>query len=118
MATKPKWPKEVDIVTEQDICKGMRHDGAGRHCLQGLLDNNFGKCFKLNGTRSMAVYNEIRQKAVDAIYCEIQAERQESADCIVSFNDKDVTPKSLIAKVWNRAMYRLGYTVGNPKSCR
>lgn len=44
---------------------------------------------------------------------EVTGYRQEG---VSRFNDDEQYPKSLIARVWNRAGYLLGYTGGNPEN--
>jgi hypothetical protein len=98
-----QWPAEVPILTANDMCKGDYVKGV-RCCLLGRLDEVFK-------SESADIFEEARRQ--------IQMTLGEELDCghftcVISFNDSH--PLTLNARVWNRAMYRLGYTVNNPEN--
>ena len=96
---RTEWPDEVPILTADDICRGRKSDGHGRHCLTGWRDEVFG----------LVVSNEIFVTVSDALTAEC------GTDLIVDFNDLPTRPAGEIARAWNRAMARLGYVVENPE---
>jgi hypothetical protein len=56
------------------------------------------------------------QTAIDKTIVEFACAPAELSHDITSFNDHPKVTKTLIAKVWNRAMALLGYTEGNPEA--
>lgn len=87
-----KWPKTVPILLARDIHKGSMHSESGKkHCLIGY---------------AVTVFPDImaKDKTLNTIKEII------GTHCVIEWNDNPLTPKSLIAKVWNKAMGRLGYT--------
>jgi hypothetical protein len=46
----------------------------------------------------------------------INEEMNQACFSLVTFNDSSMRSKRQVARVWNRAMYLLGYTEGNPES--
>ena len=99
--TKRKWPEEVPILTAQDIHKGSLHSRDGcRHCLLGWLIEAFPIY-----TLDEAV---VRRRAQETVETEI------GTAFIAKHNDSRSVSKEQLAREWNAAMARLGYTVGNP----
>lgn len=95
---KLRWPKEVPILTARNMHKGsFSHQSRDDcHCLFTWSMNVF------------PVASSVRQMIRKTI-------RRKS---IVSFNDDPRNSKSTLARVWNRAMAKLGYVVGNPEAKR
>lgn len=111
MAKRVKMPEEVDMVSSRDICKRSMFEGE-KCCLLGLVHNNF----------SWTAYNSVSKEIKKVISSELKIPwlafhtKEPPYLGITDFNDSPKTSKSLIARVWNRTMYRLGYTEGNPES--
>jgi len=84
------WPKEVPILTADDMFKKDNDGPGGRHCLVGWKYNTF-KNFRERCTVHLKLIDEIKD--------------------ITEFNDKKGRHLSTLARVWNRAMYALGYDV-------
>lgn len=98
-----KMPEEVPILTENDICKRrLRSLDGRRRCLIGWRDT-------IEPAQRNVVYGAI----CDAIRESIPQIDPKKKLCVPDFNDS--RPKAVVAKIWNRAMYLLGYTVGNPQ---
>lgn len=102
-----KMPKTVWLLTENDMWK-FQFDGPGcRHCLLGWATQTcetypYSNNYKLNKFK-----NAIYKAMSEVISCGM---------AIVAFNDEKKYSKEFLARVWNRAMYLLGYTEGNPES--
>jgi len=94
-----QWPEEVPILTANDMCKGDWSKGR-RCCLAEWNDRMFPDLDDV-------VRKEIRLVVTDEIG------HPHSYPSVTEFNDSH--PLALNARVWNRAMYRLGYTVNNPE---
>lgn len=98
---KIRYPNEIQLLEARDIHKGSLSSKDGkRHCLMGWTDQSF---------------IQIQFRVNDIIEEVINQELGFRCDYISRFNDSRKISKSLIARVWNRAMYLLGYTVGNPE---
>lgn len=98
MPTQRAWPSEVPVLTARDICRTTFYDLCGRRCLLGWI----GETFTIS-----------RQRC--AIAAVRRAMETDSAD-IAYFNDDVGNTKTEIARVWNRAMAKLDYVVGNPEA--
>jgi len=96
---KPSYPKTVPVLESHHIAKGILHDG-DKSCLYGWSERTFTNAVK--GTVEKFIMEAIKEK------------RKGAPQRIEAFNDKH-SPKS-VARVWNRAMYLLNYTEGNPES--
>lgn len=111
-----KLPKTAPIISANDVVKGIMRDRDSielKCCLLGhirynLLDNS--KVYTKNHCLTASSKRLIKQ-VESAIYNVITDELKLDLT-IVRFNDHYAN-KTLIAKVWNRAMYNLGYTEGN-----
>ena len=105
-----KWPKTMPILDAEDMVRNRMHSSCGtRHC---LLGHSLALC-----VRNVISY-EVESIVDDTIKEAIaEATNTPVAKVIISkFNDhNDLT---INAKIWNRAMYLLGYTEGNPQSKR
>jgi len=105
------WPKEVPILDAHKMIQGEMHSQSGnRHCLLGWGHTVFPNC-----VNSTLTGNQLVGKAREAL---IDAVKEVSGPCrhlsVIHLND--VYPRRVAARVWNRAMYLLGYTEGNPES--
>ena len=102
-----KWPKTMPILNGNDMYHGGFDSPCGRrHCLigHGMLIGS-----KTDRSVEGAIYESVR----DAIN-EATGIRRTRTIPIDLFNDNHKL--STNAKIWNRAMYLLGYTEGNPQS--
>lgn len=97
--TDYKWPEVVPILDSDEFCKGTLHDGKGRMCLMGHALSVFG-----DGPWASSLPCEV--------FFAIRAEMREHGydDHITAFNDAPGRRYATLAKVWNGAMKRLGYT--------
>ena len=87
------WPKQVPILTADDIHKGSLQSADGtRCCLLGWGCRVFGSWCLAPYTFREAIYKEA------------------GTSFLPTFNDSRKRSKQEIADVWNRAMARLGYT--------
>ena len=89
------WPKEVPILTCNNMHKGGLNGPRKTHCLIGWCHEVFP------GSR------------VHRVICTLEDVIQHPS--IASFNDDSQRPKTELARVWNKAMAKLGYVVGNPE---
>lgn len=96
-------PRTVPILSAEDMCKGEFKKG-DRCCLMGHA-NKFTD-------------DQYRRLVIDVLTKVLIYEIRTETSNIPEFNDKRNRPLSYLARVWNRAMYRLGYTEGNPESRR
>lgn len=85
-----EWPKQVPVLTADDMCKGVFHGPNGTRCLAGWMDNVFND----HAARYVARCAIIEIAGVD----------------ITAYNDNPRRKLSSLARTWNRAMARLGYT--------
>ena len=93
-----KWPKTVPILEADDICRQYLHGDNGRHCLAGW---------------KLVVFGDARDQVYERLYEEAGVGAMNWIG-LTRFND--TKPKAEVARVWNRAMARLGYVVGNPEA--
>ena len=94
-----QWPTEVPILTANDMCKGEWSKGK-RCCLAEWNDRVFSD-----------LSDVVRKEIKAVIFDEVKEVGR--VELVTDFNDSH--PLALNARVWNRAMYRLGYTVNNPE---
>lgn len=106
----PPWPKEVPILAASDICRGQLDGPKGTHCLVGWAITTFGAKDTINtplSAASDAIAKAIAQvKPTDLPRRDFAGPRD-----IAGFNDSSYVSKALIARAWNLAMAKLGYTV-------
>lgn len=91
------WPDEMLLLEASDMCKGSYSRGK-RHCLEGHALRALGS------TYTIWAWSKLR----DAIAIAARS------SYIAEFNDSHTLATN--ARVWNRALYLLGYTEGNPES--
>jgi len=93
------WPETVPILNGNDMFLGDLHSPCGRrHCLVGHDLNVFGDLW-------VEVTDTIRLAIRESTGVDYH---------VPTFNDNHKCADN--AKIWNRAMYLLGYTEGNPQS--
>lgn len=107
------WPKEVPVLTGSDIFRGDYHSPSGRtHCLIGWAATTFRETYEkppvINDGSPFCV-------ALAAIQsCFTRVEFTGTHGYISNFNDGN--PAKDVARIWNKAMTKLGYTEGNPEA--
>jgi hypothetical protein len=93
------------LLTEDDFIKGSfgaYRSEEGGCCL-------WGHCKRLS--HFAGVNSDLSKQIVSQV---IDKELGEGKS-LVNFNDSPLIPKSVLARVWNRTLYLLGYTEGNPE---
>lgn len=98
------WPKTVPILEADDICREQLNGPGGTHCLMGWINVQF------NGLREQSAGEVCVQFEVD------RAVGESGKVGFVAFNDWRGNSLDAVARVWNRAMAKLGYVVGNPEA--
>lgn len=101
--SKTIWPTEVPVLSAEDICRD-EYDSGSKHCLCGWRWEVFGVS---GNVPSLKVFHTVKAE----IKAETGFARGEEG-----FNDDQSVSLRTIARVWNRAMARLGYVVGNPEA--
>lgn len=114
-------PKEVDIVTANDIFCGALSGGDGhmQHCLLGLSCINFGR-----GERGVDIGKKTPRGTAAESYVDKELQKSVRAFTgirelgVIEFNDSEMgeMEKYWIARVWNATMARIGYVEGNPEA--
>lgn len=103
------WPETVPILTGRDIIKGTFHSSSGKsHCLHGWGHTVFPAFTGEVRGSTLQLFGEPLKALKDAMT------ETDITDSIVILND--CCPRAFSARVWNRAMYLLGYTEGNPEN--
>ncbi len=89
--TNDCWPESVPVLTADDFCRGRYHGPNGTHCLAG---------------HALAI------KGTGPVLWDILEAIRDEAGCrrVPAFNDNPRNSKAKLARVWNRAMRKLGYT--------
>lgn len=100
-----KWPKTMPILNGNDMYHGALHGCCGkRHCLLGYS-------VLIGDGKQSLLRNEIEKNIYRAI-----AEAKKGVILIYLSQFNDTHSLRTNAQIWNRAMYLLGYTEGNPQS--
>ena len=106
-------PEEVDtvpILGPEDFCRGEAHNG-DTSCLLGWMEHVFGYGTDLGG-------KDIGDTILDTIH---EVFPNQYFGSIPEFNDRMIDgngpqiPRGTLASIWNRAMAKLGFIVGNPE---
>ncbi len=100
------FPKTVPILETKDMCKGRYNDG-NKCCLVGHSNK-----FVLENRKE--IQKSLKKVIKEELGNSFGTDNYLAAN-IVLFNDNKKNTKPLLARVWNRAMFLLGYTVGNPE---
>lgn len=101
-----KWPEDVPILEADDFIRGQLFAGQ-RACSVGWAIKTFSP---MDYDIDRNVYSKLTETAK-----EMDAEFS-SGYGVYSFNDDPRNSKQLLARIWNRAMAKLGYVVGNPEA--
>ena len=96
------WPEKAPILEASDFCRGTFHTGT-RSCLMGHVQNFVG-------------WQDDKYHKVNDAIVSVLRKRGWRGDFVADFSDNKRNSLSLLAKVWNKAMARLGYTDGNPET--
>ncbi len=102
------WPETVPILTTTDMCKHSS-ERRGACCLVEWGRRIFNP---LDSVRRDKVFNELRYVIEEELGHSFEEMHVRLG--IACFNDRKDVPLQLLADVWNRAMFLLGYTQGNP----
>ena len=91
-----KWPKEVPILTANDIYQGGRYHSKSQKtsCLLGWSHTVFGNEY--------AIYDVLVKRL--------------PSSCLFITDYSDHSSRKDVAKLWNKTMADLGYTEGNPEA--
>lgn len=125
--TKAGWPKEVPVLGDNDIRKyGMGSGGWDQsHCLLGWVNVTFYNSACPYAAPRVSFLEQKKRLVILGFVKKCLSDEILGHDCgtctgkdnrIARFNDARSTPLGEVAKVWNKAMARLGYTVGNPEA--
>ena len=107
MATK--WPDEVPVLVAGDIHKGWFNGPGDTHCLAGWWREI---CDEPSDSYSPSDVDEAIVEAARELGArEADYKWGQSVSYI-----NDGNPKPLVARIWNRAMAKLGYVVNNPEA--
>jgi hypothetical protein len=112
------WPDTVPILSARDICKGGFNAGHWpnyTYCLTGWAREAQLTVNPLAYKPSPRVWKALKQSVSEVGLPPTVDVVRNYTDL---FNVNDRIPKPLAARVWNRAMAILGYTVGNPERKR
>ena len=96
--------KEVILLSASDIFKGSINGPNDTHCLIGWRNLVFNRGYQCSHDATIAIRQAIKEACPNS-----------TSDDIIMFNDGKAT-RSLIARVWNRAMYLIGFTEGNKEN--
>ena len=96
------WPEEVKILSSKDLCH--KYIGAGeKACLMGWWVRTFEECtIREDGQIGKAMRSAMKEIDPDVFVLTTP-----------DWNDSHTLAEC--AKVWNLAMFKLGYTEGNPQ---
>lgn len=94
------WPKKVPILDADDICRFAFNEG-NKHCLVGWIVDTFG-----GRATGLSDYEYSREGSIVADEIIKDVNRWP-----MNFNDDITNSSEDIAKVWNKTMRNLGYTV-------
>ena len=87
-----KYPETMPLLTAKDICRYELDNGYGQHCLQGWLNEAFGRPQQ---------YVAIPRLGKLTVFLGCDPE---------NYNDDKTIPKATIARKWNEFVASLGYT--------
>lgn len=110
---KTAWPKTVPVLSESQMDIGPYNSAPGCGCLAFWNDDTFPF------GRYSAEANQIRLALVEA-HDQLDTvvandPRRAGIDFVTCWSDEELISKSLLARVWNRAVAILGYVVNNPE---
>ena len=109
-----RYPKTVSILSKDDICRGAFVGPRGKRCLLGQTLVDF-RCPQARDRVKQKIYKEImiinKYCKQDNLYTDTHI-----AHCIAAFNDSGLVSLSVLARIWNRVMARLGYVTNNPEA--
>lgn len=134
------FPQTVPILSGQDFCQGSI-SSSEKFDMIGWFRNTFGSEAKAvaaatkensgskTGISLRKQYDDFGARALQAIMIEARRVDKDSyspsfygklhgASEVTTFNDNMNRKSDTLARVWNRSMARLGYSVGNPKNSR
>lgn len=111
---RTKWPDEVPVLEASDICQGPFQLGECRCTVAWAVDafGISGDLLRFDGHAK--VIRKLCDSAAELHAAEAGAARRHQAAYI--YSDCLENSTALVARVWNRAMAKLGYVRGNPEA--
>jgi hypothetical protein len=109
---KKPLPKTMPVLTAADICREEFTHGE-KHCLVGWARVAVTGEASWAPPASQSAIQKIR-KALQEAGQELEAVGAEWG--VIQMNDQTKNRKALLARVWNRAIAKLGYVVDNPEA--
>ena len=114
-----KWPNEVPVLGHENFCRGAFESGRNR-CMTGWAHEVFAgdpiptmpSCIEVDKKIEPVIVHSLRELKASRL------DEDYEYVGIPAYNDNPRNPKALLARAWNRAMARLGYTVDNPECFR
>ena len=100
---KTTWPEEVLMLTDNNMCRNVyaTEDGT-KMCLLGWSYEVFPSCLQQRNLVRAALTKSIEEVAGKSY-----------TGGSIHFANDNIRRLSLVARIWNRAMYLLGYTENN-----
>lgn len=127
-------PETVPVLERRDFTKGILHNNKGQSCLLGQCEEAFpGNPFDDPYVDDIRV-STCGRKVISLIKEEIEKLKEHNKSVpgttefvyssshwkngvsISGFNDSPLVPKTILARLWNRVMAKMGYTEGNPEA--
>jgi hypothetical protein len=109
----------VPVLEAGDFCRGTLHDNqADQSCLLGWLEDTFGDYGAKHHGRQVDM---VILETIKECFPGLQNDYGSPITSVAEFNDLLVPgngpaiPNGALAGVWNRAMAKLGFVVGNPE---
>lgn len=103
--SRTKYPETVPVLEGRHFCRGAFMRGS-RRCLLGWAGTVF------SGRATGGIPGSVERR----LRIEVNKSVGDRHETIAGFNDNKENRLDLLAKIWNRAMAKLGYVVGNPEA--
>lgn len=105
-----RWPKELPVLTEDDICKNALSGPDGTRCALGWARHSFGNEQGPDRPELRKFLTALKKQLMAATSCGRLVLGRRSVDGqIAELNDWYVT-KEEVAEAWNATLADLGYT--------
>ena len=108
---KKQWPEKMPVLEGRNCCRGMLNGDNDTHCLYGwfLETTRFYWHWGEKNAYVALFTNAIIASAEDVKATSI------GLCAVSSINDDNRNSLAMLARIWNRAIAKLGYVVGNPE---
>lgn len=118
MAKKYEFPKTVPVLEAEDFCQAKCKDYVtDKCCLIGHASRTFLRKNNPVTDDYQRLPAQVRKALRNAIEEHIgHFPLEDESWSVFHFNDSFIRTMDELAKVWNRAMAKLGYVVGNPEA--